>query len=444
MASIPWLADVLREAGVSVVEEGDWRSRGNGGAFDPIGVLWHHTAGNPGPANPHPSLGICINGRPDLSGPLCHALVDYNGVFHVISANGANHAGPSGGSGPIPAGNGNAMLIGWEIEYNGTTAAMTGAQYSASVTATAAVLRRLGKDASYARGHRETSIEGKPDPAFVNLDAMRADVAARMVSRFGFINSGGQVIVKDGSHSPWENPINAGGATKVVLNGNWIGVLDGGTFWAKAGVFGGWRAMAEGAGIQDIAISGDRFAFVNSGGQVFVKDGADAPWPTPINGGGARKVVLHGDWIGVLQGDAFIAKQGISGSWRTMAEAVGLKDIAVNGNRFAFVNGAGQVIVKDGVDAPWPNPINGGGATRVVLKDGWIGVIQGGNFIAKFDIFGSWKPLAEGGGVTDIALGGNGWFGFIGSGDFFAKQGADSGWLPMAGGGQVRSIALET
>ena len=444
MASIPWLADVLREAGLSVVEEGNWQARGNGEAFDPIGVLWHHTVGNPSPSNPHPSLGICINGRPGLTGPLCHALVDYHGVFHIISANGANHAGPSGGSGPIPAGSGNAMLIGWEIEYNGVSAAMTPAQYGASVTATAAVLRRLGRDASYARGHRETSVEGKIDPAFVDLDAMRSDVAARMISRFAFVNTGGQVIVKDGSHSPWQNPINGGGASKVVLSGQWIGMLAGDTFWAKSGISGGWHTMAVAPGMQDIAISGERFAFVNAAGQVLVKDGVNSPWPNPINGGGARKVVLSGGWIGVQQGDSFLAKAGIQGSWRTMADAAGLKDIAITNNRFAFVNGAGQVIVKDGVDSAWPGAINPGGASRVVLKDGWIGVIQNGDFLAKFDIFGDWKPMATGGQVSEIALGGNGWFGFVGSGDFYAKQGADAGWLPMAGGGNVRSIALET
>jgi hypothetical protein len=182
MVAITWLADVLRGAGVQVVEEGNWRARGVSGSFAPIGVLWHHTAATSSAANPAPALGICINGRPDLQGPLCHALVDYNGVFHLISANRANHAGASGGSGPIPSGDGNTMLVGWEIDYNGVNQQMTAAQYSASVTATAAVLRQLGRDASYARGHRETSVTGKIDPSFVNLDTMRADVAQRIQS----------------------------------------------------------------------------------------------------------------------------------------------------------------------------------------------------------------------------------------------------------------------
>jgi len=186
MVAITWLADVLRAAGVQVVEEGNWQSRTAGGTFNPIGVLWHHTNGPASsPSNPAPSLSVCINGRTGLPGPLCHAMVDYNGVFHVISANHANHAGDARQSGPIPAGSGNTMLIGWEIDYVGDDPvrpdqAMSAAQYDASIKATAAVLKRLGRDASYARGHRETSVTGKIDPSFVDLDAMRADVARRM------------------------------------------------------------------------------------------------------------------------------------------------------------------------------------------------------------------------------------------------------------------------
>ncbi|WP_299051522.1 N-acetylmuramoyl-L-alanine amidase [uncultured Nocardioides sp.] len=181
--AISWLADVLRAAGVQVVEEGNWLSRSAGSSFSPIGVLWHHTAAPSSASNPHPALNICINGRSDLPGPLCHALVDYHGVFHVISANRANHAGRSAGSGPIPAGDGNTLMIGWEIDYagdggGGVRQQMTTAQYNASVTATAAVLDRLGRDSSYARGHRETSTTGKIDPSFITLDSMRADVAA--------------------------------------------------------------------------------------------------------------------------------------------------------------------------------------------------------------------------------------------------------------------------
>jgi hypothetical protein len=182
---ISWLADVLRGAGVQVVEEGDWMGRSTGSSFDPIGVLWHHTAAPSSASRPHPSLDICINGRSDLPGPLCQALVDHAGRFHVISANRANHAGRSRGSGPIPAGDGNTLLVGWEIDYagdggGGVRQEMTAAQYDASVAATAAVLRRLGRDASYTRGHLETSTTGKIDPSFVSMDTVRSDVAAAL------------------------------------------------------------------------------------------------------------------------------------------------------------------------------------------------------------------------------------------------------------------------
>lgn len=187
MATISWLADVLRSAGVSVVAEGDWVNRRVAGSFEPIGVLWHHTAARSSAANPAPALGTVINGRPELQGPLCHALVDYHGVFHLIAGGRANHAGAARASGPIPAGDGNTMLIGWEIDYagdqpTGADQQMTAAQYEASVRATAAVLNRLGRDASYARGHRETSTTGKIDPSFVDLEAMRADVRWAMTS----------------------------------------------------------------------------------------------------------------------------------------------------------------------------------------------------------------------------------------------------------------------
>ncbi|MER7457580.1 N-acetylmuramoyl-L-alanine amidase [Micromonospora sp. NPDC126480] len=205
MATIPWLVDVLRGAGVQVVTHGDWLNRMRPGSFSPIGVLWHHTAATSSASNPHPALNVCINGRSDLPGPLCQALVDYHGVFHVISAGRCNHAGTARASGPIPAGDGNTMLIGWEIDYNGVSQQMTSAQYNASVAATAAVLKRLGKDSSYARGHRETSTTGKIDPSFIDLNVMRSDVAAKMA----------------GGGSTWSQIVDNSTAGRFTASANW-------------------------------------------------------------------------------------------------------------------------------------------------------------------------------------------------------------------------------
>jgi hypothetical protein len=321
--AIPWLADVLRGAGVAVVEEGNWQARGVSGSFAPIGVLWHHTASTSSASNPAPSLGIVINGRPDLEGPLCHALVDYNGVFHVISANRANHAGEARASGPIPAGDGNTMLIGWEIDYNGVDQQMTAAQYASSVRATAAVLRALGKDASYARGHRETSTTGKTDPAFVDLDVMRADVA-RYMKRAGVSDWSGDgyadVLGIDAAGLLWYYPNNQLrlSARQPIGNGGW------GTFrHVKAA---DW--------------SGDGYA------DVLGVDDAGLLWYYPHNGSGlgARQQIGNGGWASFR----FVRAMDFSG------------------------DGYADIIGVDAAGDMWYYPHNGNGlGAREKLGEGW-------------------------------------------------------------------------
>ena len=183
MTKILWLGDVLRQAGCEVIPTDGWRERGrppSTGSFEPYGVLWHHTATYATLDDPAPTKGFVISGSSALPGPLCHLLLDRRGRFHLIAAGRANHAGACGGNGPFPAGDGNAMMIGIEIEYDGVGQRMLARQYDAAVAGTAAMLRRLGRPARYARGHRETSTTGKIDPTGVDLDQMRADVRARL------------------------------------------------------------------------------------------------------------------------------------------------------------------------------------------------------------------------------------------------------------------------
>ena len=71
---------------------------------------------------------MCVNGRPDLPGPLAHVVIGYDGVCHVIAAGRANHAGESNGNGPLATGDVNAQLVGAEIDYDGTQP-MGSAQY---------------------------------------------------------------------------------------------------------------------------------------------------------------------------------------------------------------------------------------------------------------------------------------------------------------------------
>lgn len=106
------IADRLREAGLNVVEENGWASRGSI-LFSPQAVVWHHTASSMG--RDAPSLGTVINGRPDLPGPLCHVLVSRNSVVHVIAAGRANHAGAGSWNGL----NKNSSFYGIESENTG-------------------------------------------------------------------------------------------------------------------------------------------------------------------------------------------------------------------------------------------------------------------------------------------------------------------------------------
>ncbi|GAA0532934.1 N-acetylmuramoyl-L-alanine amidase [Saccharopolyspora thermophila] len=176
-----WLADVLRAAGLTVVETDGWRERTatSGPQPAPVGVLEHHTATTASYDNPAPSVQLCIDGRPDLAGPLCHALIGFDGVVHTIAAGRANHAGRAKASGPNPGGDGNALYVGFEWDYQGVHQGPSPAQYAAALKATAAVLNHLGRPMDAARGHKETSVTGKIDPGHVDMDRFRAELAGR-------------------------------------------------------------------------------------------------------------------------------------------------------------------------------------------------------------------------------------------------------------------------
>ncbi|MEV5543128.1 N-acetylmuramoyl-L-alanine amidase [Saccharopolyspora shandongensis] len=180
-----WFADVLRAAGLRVVETPGWRTRtASGPPPRPVGVLEHHTATPASYARPAPTVQMCIDGRPDLDGPLCHAVIGYDGTVHVIAAGRANHAGKAKASGPNPGGDGNALYVGLEWDYAGNTPPSP-QQYDAAVRANAAVLRHLGRTAESARAHAETSVTGKWDPGFapgktIDMARFRSDVAHAM------------------------------------------------------------------------------------------------------------------------------------------------------------------------------------------------------------------------------------------------------------------------
>lgn len=156
----------LRAAGVVVHEWAGWEYRGNGQSSAYEGALVHHTA-TPFGFAPR----ILVDGRSDLSGPLCNYAGNVDGSVTVIAAHPANHAGASGGRsmGPLPVTSlFNRRVLGLEIVYPGNVP-MKDAQYR-----TALLWSRIATDVvgfgniDRARAHAETSITGKWDPGFAS------------------------------------------------------------------------------------------------------------------------------------------------------------------------------------------------------------------------------------------------------------------------------------
>lgn len=158
--------DKLRQRGVTVHEWIGWESRGNGQTSNYQGGILHHTASAYGMAP-----AILVNGRVDLSGPLCNSAGNYDGSVTMIAAHPANHAGASGGRsmGPLPVTSSfNKFVWGHEIVYPGDQP-MTNAQYNTMIHLGEVLTEILGRpNSEWIRGHAETSITGKWDPGYAS------------------------------------------------------------------------------------------------------------------------------------------------------------------------------------------------------------------------------------------------------------------------------------
>lgn len=167
-----WLADVLRAEGLEVWESPGWQQRGHGDFSDIRGVLCHHTAGG-GTGD----WKIVQNGRPDLAGPLAQLVLERDGMYRVICAGVAWHAGRGRWPG-WPTNNANYHVIGIEAVSRGDGTDWTPVQIDAYKRGCAAILRRVGRGAGDCVGHKEYSSEGKIDPAGIDMPDFRRDVQA--------------------------------------------------------------------------------------------------------------------------------------------------------------------------------------------------------------------------------------------------------------------------
>jgi hypothetical protein len=171
-----WLADVLRDAGLTVREVSGWKTRGSD-SWGPVrGITCHHTAGARNSTD-EGEINVLINGRPGLSGPIAQLYLSRTGVWWVIAAGHCNH-NKIGTAGPNK-GYGNDALLGVEAQHSGGTEPWTDVQYDSYVRGVAALVRHKasGWDVSPSRvaGHREHQPGEKSDPTF-NMNSFRTQV----------------------------------------------------------------------------------------------------------------------------------------------------------------------------------------------------------------------------------------------------------------------------
>jgi hypothetical protein len=212
-----WLADVLRDAGLDVVEYPGWRDRGHGDFLDIRGVMVHHTGSDQATAT---SIAV---GRPDLPGPLSQLHLARSGTVTVVAAGVAWHAGA--GMYPwLPTNMGNWHTIGIECANTGTSPRAAhrtnwpDAQYDALVGCCAAIARRLGQTAERIIGHKEYAgrAQGKWDPGAIDMDLLRRDIG-REIDRDIGTDIGADIGRPDQSMPTLRPPVPIGEYADVLL-----------------------------------------------------------------------------------------------------------------------------------------------------------------------------------------------------------------------------------
>lgn len=181
------VADVLRAAGVKVVEERytegpyagrPWSAVGyQGQGYRELrGIMWHHDSS---PVGDSPgALWWCMYGAFGYP-PAAAAWVDRKGVWHIYASGLTNHAGV--GSYPKLGlyDNGNMYLYGIETDHT-EGEEWPEDQVSSLRLGTAALLKAWGLDSSGLIGHREYAPNRKTDPHGLDMGRERRRVRKLM------------------------------------------------------------------------------------------------------------------------------------------------------------------------------------------------------------------------------------------------------------------------
>lgn len=182
------LADVLRAAGLTVVEVDGWktRARSSGGYVNdrPTHLMVHHTA-SPRRTDGQRDVDYICYGSPVK--PVANIYTDRQGVVWVCAAGATNTNGKGGPLDGVPADSMNLYAIANEIANDGVGEPYPAAQQQSVLTSSAAICRRYGIGVGHVRAHFEWAPTRKIDPSGPSMwaasgkwdmDEFREDVAA--------------------------------------------------------------------------------------------------------------------------------------------------------------------------------------------------------------------------------------------------------------------------
>ena len=198
------LADVLRAAGCTVVEQDGWQTRArSSGGFSgdrPWCVMWHHTASSATASAESDATYMSYNAD---AKPIANLLIARDGVVWVLAAGGTNTNGSGNlqtfSRGTVPTDSMNTHAIGMEIQNTGTGQAYTAECINAAFAASLACCAAYGlmpddvcTHAQYAPSRKidpatADAVEGSFQPYAVNssgtwsLDELRAECWQRSV-----------------------------------------------------------------------------------------------------------------------------------------------------------------------------------------------------------------------------------------------------------------------
>ena len=166
--SLTWLPDVLRKAGLKVVEIDGWKTRGHGDMGKVFGAMCHHTA-ECKDDDLEPALKTITHGRKgmkgakDLLGPLANLGLGQDGTWYMIAAGKAWHAGPGEWQGVT---DGNYHFLGIEAENDGIGEVWPEVQADSFARGCAIIAKYCGFGSQMVVGHKEWAPKRKIDPNF--------------------------------------------------------------------------------------------------------------------------------------------------------------------------------------------------------------------------------------------------------------------------------------